>query len=88
MTHLLWAPIADVTTEDYWFKHSLGVISFFRLGIENPGSYFISHEVSLKLHQLSACLSLWHLGGFLEVGTKQMGGQRKKERWHLVSQES
>lgn len=45
--------------------------SIFTLGNENPGCYFISHKVSLKLHQISGCLRLQAsnllLGGFLLV---------------------
>lgn len=53
------------------------MIYFFRLGIENLDSYFISHEVSLKLHQRSACMSLWHLGG--SVGREDKANGRAEE---------
>lgn len=45
-------------------------------------NYFISHKVSLKLHQSTACLSLWPYWGVcwqFHVKTEEKG-------WHVVSQ--
>ncbi len=66
------------------WERLLFVLFFFRSGIESSGYYFISHEVSLTLHQLSACLSLWlsslMLGSFVCAEDKADGREEEERK--------